>query len=94
MNAPVSMQYHEYVRRMLAALPVLTDAGGNLPRYGDDDGSSPLQLQPTGAFRLDGLYRLGNVCTQSQFRASRADAGVLASTLLWNLPAERAGCAV
>lgn len=77
-----SAAYRERVERMLAVIPVLTDAGGNLPRYGDDDAGTALQLQPTGASRVDWLFRLGQTCTRRCPAAPRPAAGMLAALLI------------
>jgi len=55
----LSDPYRENVRRMVEALPLVTDYGGNLPRYGDGDEGMALQLQSRYAPRHTWLLTLG-----------------------------------
>jgi hypothetical protein len=44
---------------MIQVIPRLSDAAGNLPRYGDGDDGRAVQLQDHWASRTDWLYELG-----------------------------------
>lgn len=56
---PFTSKYKVWVKRMLEAIPKVTDVGGNLPSYGDGDEGMALQLRPLNASRTDWLYRIG-----------------------------------
>jgi hypothetical protein len=56
---PFSDAYHNRLRCMIEAIPLLTDVGGNLPRYGDGDEGMAVQLQPTAWERAGWLYEAG-----------------------------------
>lgn len=47
-----ALRVRDVVGRMLAVLPLVADAGGNLPRYGDEDDGMAVQLRPTGSDRV------------------------------------------
>lgn len=53
-----SPQFVETLRRMIEAVPSLTDMGGNLPRYGDSDEGRAVQLQASSASRDAWLYHV------------------------------------
>ena len=55
----VSQKYENLVRKMLEVIPPLTDVGGNLPKYGDDDEGMALQIRPHQSSRVDWLFHLG-----------------------------------
>ncbi|HMQ52347.1 MAG TPA: alginate lyase family protein [Anaerolineae bacterium] len=57
--ARFSQTYRAYVRGMLEVIPLLTDRGGHLPRYGDSDEGMALQLQALGHRREAWLYHAG-----------------------------------
>lgn len=56
---PFSDSFHGRLRKMIEAIPALTDVGGNLPRYGDGDEGMAVQLQPAAWERAGWLYEVG-----------------------------------
>lgn len=58
---PISDEYTTTLRRMLEVMPQLTDAGRNLPNFGDGDEGMAIQLQAHGERRDSWLYRAGRV---------------------------------
>lgn len=83
MRSPFSTTYKKLLRRMLEAIPPLTDAGGNLPRYGDSDEGMALQLRPLNSSRVDWLYRLGHSWLNAQVPCPNKDSGMLAAWVIW-----------
>lgn len=64
-----SEQFRDGVRRMVEALPAVTDYGGNLPRYGDGDEGMALQLQSRYVPRHTWLLTLGSELTGARVKA-------------------------
>ncbi|MGB3614918.1 MAG: alginate lyase family protein [Elainellaceae cyanobacterium] len=58
-GAPFSSAYLALTKKMFEIIPQVTDIGGNLPNYGDEDNGMALQLRPLSSDRLSWLYRLG-----------------------------------
>jgi len=79
---PFSEGYIDGVRRMLEVIPLLTDAGGNLPRYGDEDHGMALQLRSSASSRIDWLFRTGIDWIGANVPLPFGDAGSIASALL------------
>jgi hypothetical protein len=63
-----SEQFRERVRRMVEVLPLVTDYGGNLPRYGDGDEGMALQLQGRYSPRHTWLLTLGSELTGARVK--------------------------
>lgn len=51
--------YKQLLRRMIETIPPLTDAGGNLPKYGDGDDGMAVQLQALSERRDAWLFDFG-----------------------------------
>jgi hypothetical protein len=58
-QARFSDEYRARTVRMLEVLPVLSDSGGNLPRYGDGDEGKAIQLQAVSGHRAAWLCQIG-----------------------------------
>jgi hypothetical protein len=56
-----SAEFRWILGKMIESIPLLTDSGGNLPRYGDSDDGMALQLQPHEAVRTGWLYQLAAI---------------------------------
>ncbi len=65
-----SEPFTEIVRKMVEVIPVLTDAGGNLPRYGDGDDGMALQLCALGERRDRWLFDFARVLLDANVPAS------------------------
>ncbi len=83
-----SHSFYDRLRAMLEVMPQMTDAGGNLPRYGDGDEGMALQLQPMHAPRDAWLYHLGRDLTGSASPVPHA--GRLVASLLGSPVADEA----
>lgn len=77
-----SPEYKERVRRMLEVIPLVTDVGGNVPRYGDEDQGMALQLRSMGSSRLDWLYHLGRLWLQAELPAAPGEGELTARLIL------------
>ena len=82
----IDQQYKNLVRRMLEVIPPLTDVGGNLPKYGDDDEGIALQIRPHQSSRVDWLFRLGRQWLDAKVPLPDNASGSLATSLI-NFPA-------
>ncbi len=56
-----SAEFRSILAKMVESIPLLTDVGGNLPRYGDGDDGMALQLQSHEAARTGWLYHLAAI---------------------------------
>ena len=56
-----SDQYKKLLRSMIEVVPLLTDVGGNLPRYGDGDDGMAVQLQALRERRDTWLFDFGRL---------------------------------
>lgn len=83
----VSQEYKSLVCKMLEVIPLLTDVGGNLPRYGDGDEGMALQIRPHNSSRTDWLYRLARQWLGAKIPLQNQESGYLASALV-NLPGD------
>lgn len=81
----VSGEYRDRVRSMLEVIPPLTDAKGNLPRYGDGDDGMALQIRPHQSSRLDWLFSLGRQWLGAKVPLRNHGSGYLAASLI-NFP--------
>lgn len=79
---PFPEAYLEGVRRMLEVIPLVTDVGGNLPRYGDEDQGMALQLRSAVSSRTDWLFRTGADWLGAEVPRPPDDAGAIAAALL------------
>ena len=86
-HVAISDRYKNLVRKMLEVIPPLTDVGGNLPRYGDDDEGMALQIRPHQSSRVDWLFRLGRQWLDAKVPLPNDASGSLAASLI-NFPAE------
>jgi hypothetical protein len=57
---PFSKTYLDLLKRMIEVIPLLTDAGGNLPNYGDGDDGMAIQFQPYQGNRSHWLLQAGH----------------------------------
>lgn len=55
-----STKTEDLLRKMVKAIPLMTDIGGNLPNYGDGDEGMAIQLQSLDGRRDDWLLQLGD----------------------------------
>ncbi len=55
-----SSHYLELLKKMIEIVPLMTDVGGNLPRYGDGDEGMVVQLQPINNNRVNWIYQIAN----------------------------------
>ncbi len=55
-----SAEFRSLLAKTVEAVPLLTDAGGNLPRFGDGDDGMALQLRPHDSSRTDWLFQLAS----------------------------------
>jgi hypothetical protein len=85
-GAPFSAAFKSAVRRMIEAVPLLTDVGGNLPRYGDADDALAVQLGARQSSRIDFLYRVTRRWLAAMVPAPPEGSGKLAADLLWSGP--------
>lgn len=60
-NVSFSRKYTDTLRRMIEVIPQLTDAGGNLPTYGDSDDGMAVQLRPRNSSRDKWLLEAGHM---------------------------------
>ncbi|HEX7056887.1 MAG TPA: alginate lyase family protein, partial [Bacilli bacterium] len=78
-----SPTYKLWIRRMLEVIPVMTDFGGNLPRFGDADEGMALQLRPITSSRTDWLYRLGLTWLHAAVPVPNEGSGEMTASFLW-----------
>jgi hypothetical protein len=81
----MSAQYCEYLRRILQVIAPLCDVKGTLPHFGDEDDGMAVQLQPSGASRVDWLYRVGRVWPGARVPQPTGDSGALVAGIVWPL---------
>lgn len=81
-ETPFSANYQQWVQRMLEAIPLVLDVGGNLLQYGDGDEGMALQLRPQTSSRLNWLFRLGRKYFKAQVPLPKEGNGLLAATLI------------
>ncbi len=84
-----SRRYRQRLVRMLEVIPTMTDAGGNLPRYGDEDHGMALQLRPLASSRTGWLYALGRQWLGAEVPLTGDDGGALASRIVGSGVRER-----
>jgi hypothetical protein len=97
-GSPFSAEYRARLTRMLEVIPLLADAGGNLPRYGDGDDGIAVQLGASSGRPEAWLCRVGRAKLNANVPVSPA--GRLPAALLgvtgqveseWSPPAKSIG---
>ena len=85
-NAPFTSGYLGRVKRMIEVIPRLIDTGGNMPRFGDEDGGRVVHLRPFTSSRLDWIYWLSAHVVGMTITGPEGDMSLAAA--ITGLPAE------
>ena len=72
---PFSQDYHDILRKAVEVTPLLTDYGGNRPRYGDSDDGIAVKLYPNETSALDWIYAIGARWLNATVPAFNSDRG-------------------
>jgi hypothetical protein len=80
-NIPFSSRYTKWTKRMTEVIPQLIDVGGNIPRFGDEDGGRSVHLRPFTSSRLEWLYWLGANLNKACIPKIEGDMSLVAATV-------------